>query len=601
MKKNFITATFALLTYISTFATTVIPFSNLGEMAEAADAVVLATVTQQYENDQQGITYLSYKLQVEETIKGNLQPNDLFELRQFGYTIENYKMVVEGDLVLENGQNYFLYLHRSPDQSWQPMMLAYGVMQEHELDGRNYLVPIFESWEMHVEQRPDGTMVEPLYAYKKQAFLQLMSEVLYQNTTWNSLTAKANMPPNQFYEEEFANRSVPTGCDYLGQSASIAGFRWQNTDIDVYASATGDANFVPPTDVTTDVDNAVDRINAGYGGVNLSYGGLAAGYTPACTGGSAIGNAFITFANLNLAGPQSLFIQFNDPCNQIPDINGCAGVLAVGGSYASGGYQFKGETWASSMYGYVIMNNNILCIGRPQYEETLIHEMTHSTGIGHLNPTNYPGNNMNPSCCSDIGSKDTECMGYIYEFSSLAVDLSQFTGENEGHFNFLEWQTTNEEQHDYFEVESSKDGFYFEAIGKIIGKGTDNRLSNYQFIDQQPFPGKNYYRLKMVGKSGKVEYSDVINLDVEITNSVEIFPNPNSTGTLSVILGEWSSQDVNIQLLDTNGKIVFASILSPNADHYRNEIQLPELPMGIYYLRFHGENEVIQKKLILTK
>lgn len=599
MKSCVLSLVLLLVSSTFIFATSIIPYPNLGEMSNASDAVVIAKVLQINEIELNGLTKTTFQLEVEEVVHGALAVNDNFTLAQVSFTDDFGLMVVDGDIDLALHQSYCLFLHQSPVFGWQPLMLSYGILEEHDLNGKHYLVPSPESLEMHLTERPDGKFVEPLVIYEKAPFLNTLSNFNHNNQLWGVQPAITKLDYVDFGNAVIDFRTIPTGCDFLGSSNSIAGFRWQDTDIGVYYSVTGDLNFIPPTSVFSDVQSATNRMNEAYQGLELFDGGIAVGYTPACASG-AISNVFITFANLSLGGPQSIFLQFNDPCAEIPDLNGCSGVLAFGGSYASGNYQYRGETFASSLYGYVVMNNNILCVGRPNYEEVLIHEMTHSMGMAHLNPTLYPSNNMNPSCCSDIGTKDTECMDYLYEpIGGLAVDVLSFDGKSNGGFTVLNWETSSEFAHDRFEIESAQDGKNFVQIGKIKGNGTTALTKGYAFKDYSPVHGKNYYRLKMIDEQGQFEYSETIVVAHQASDDILVFPNPTNGSAVNVIWNKPLSNNFRIDMLNASGQNVFAAQIKTNGRGINEVLSLPELAKGMYILRFHMPTKILYKKLMI--
>ncbi|MEO1627732.1 MAG: PKD domain-containing protein, partial [Bacteroidota bacterium] len=73
----------------------------------------------------------------------------------------------------------------------------------------------------------------------------------------------------------------------------------------------------------------------------------------------------------------------------------------------------------------------------------------------------------------------------------------------------LQWQTAAEIDNDYFEIEKSRDGQNWFAIGTQKGQGTTYETSQYRFKDTKPFHGVNYYRLRQVDYNGAFEHSDI--------------------------------------------------------------------------------------------
>ena len=98
----------------------------------------------------------------------------------------------------------------------------------------------------------------------------------------------------------------------------------------------------------------------------------------------------------------------------------------------------------------------------------------------------------------------------------LPISLLTFTGtsSNEGYSLF--WQTATEIDNDYFAIERSDDAIDFETIGMVPGAGNSHNILSYEFTDENPSKGINYYRLTQYDFDGQSSSSDIIvyeNLD----------------------------------------------------------------------------------------
>jgi len=113
------------------------------------------------------------------------------------------------------------------------------------------------------------------------------------------------------------------------------------------------------------------------------------------------------------------------------------------------------------------------------------------------------------------------------EAINLPVELIGFTATKEDKTSLLEWSTATEINNSHFVIERSEDGSRFEEIGIVEGNGTTTALSNYSFVDEAPFSGKNYYRLNQYDFDGKSDLSEI--RIVEFTkrgSTISIYPNP---------------------------------------------------------------------------
>ncbi|MES2589083.1 MAG: T9SS type A sorting domain-containing protein [Bacteroidota bacterium] len=84
----------------------------------------------------------------------------------------------------------------------------------------------------------------------------------------------------------------------------------------------------------------------------------------------------------------------------------------------------------------------------------------------------------------------------------LPIELIDFSFQNIDDQVLIQWTTASERDNDYFYIEHSKDGYYWQEVGIIKGSGTSSSELNYQFIDKSPFFGKSYYRLSQYDING---------------------------------------------------------------------------------------------------
>ena len=103
---------------------------------------------------------------------------------------------------------------------------------------------------------------------------------------------------------------------------------------------------------------------------------------------------------------------------------------------------------------------------------------------------------------------------------------------------------------DYFTIEKSEDGIYFEAIGEESGAGTTFNESRYSFTDEAPTDGLNYYRLIQTDFDGDSETFPVLSVDVtpKGNDQIELFPNPTSGFTNLAFSEEIVGKQASINL-----------------------------------------------------
>lgn len=176
--------------------------------------------------------------------------------------------------------------------------------------------------------------------------------------------------------------------------------------------------------------------------------------------------------------------------------------------------------------------------------------------------------------------------------SILPVEILKFEAEAEGSTTLLNWATASETNNDYFLVERSNDGIYFEGIGQVKGAGTYEGRSDYQFTDKTPNNGINYYRLKMLDFDGSFSYSEIAAVSFDKNYALTIFPNPLSGNR---ILNINSSEKIEkVRIVNALGQELLL-LEQPEA-----QLSLPSFwAAGFYTVLLETSNATIMRKLVI--
>lgn len=182
--------------------------------------------------------------------------------------------------------------------------------------------------------------------------------------------------------------------------------------------------------------------------------------------------------------------------------------------------------------------------------------------------------------------------------STLPVELTNFSAGSKANSVVLNWSTGSERDNDYFTVERSSDGSYFDVIATIKGAGTSSKANNYSYQDNNLPSGTYYYRLKQTDFDGDSEVFNVISVIVEQTaaaDQVNIYPNPSSDGYFMIENTEMFSGEFTIY--NSLGQKVFDQRLE---NVFSTRIYLPS-ENGIYFVEIikDGATEPIKKKILL--
>jgi len=180
---------------------------------------------------------------------------------------------------------------------------------------------------------------------------------------------------------------------------------------------------------------------------------------------------------------------------------------------------------------------------------------------------------------------------------TLPVELVYFNGKTKSSTIVLNWATSSEENFDYFEVERSADAIEFNSLRRIFSKGGFDKITNYQFIDESPLEGVNYYRLKSIDYDGSFEYHPIISVNYEglFSRALLVYPNPVHNGEFT-IQPNFEFNSALITLKDIHGRKIMTDVQS----YPSKTISIPyHLKPGVYILEFTTAQGVEIEKLII--
>ena len=186
--------------------------------------------------------------------------------------------------------------------------------------------------------------------------------------------------------------------------------------------------------------------------------------------------------------------------------------------------------------------------------------------------------------------------------NALPVEYINFSATKETEGNILKWETSQEINNEYFDVERSHDGMDFEKITSIKGVGTTNSISNYSYLDKSTNQTlATYYRLKQVDFDKKAEYSNIVFVNgLEGHKDFHLYPNPLEEGNkLYACLGDNDEGIIKVSVFDISGKLLQDFLLDniENASNITLENENLLLQKGMYIVEIKSIHNDYKQKL----
>ncbi len=183
----------------------------------------------------------------------------------------------------------------------------------------------------------------------------------------------------------------------------------------------------------------------------------------------------------------------------------------------------------------------------------------------------------------------------------LPIELVSFTESCDQNRRTLNWTTSSEINNDYFTVERSVDAVNYEPMAEIRGAGNSNTLMHYEWVDESPLPGINYYRLSQTDNDGTTEYFEPISAGPECgpkSSDLTIIHNPTESVLSFQVNGSMNDEVLNIHIYDLKGGSVLNKKLISMEGTNIFMIDIESLERGVYFLRVESETYSVQKKFI---
>lgn len=164
--------------------------------------------------------------------------------------------------------------------------------------------------------------------------------------------------------------------------------------------------------------------------------------------------------------------------------------------------------------------------------------------------------------------------------ATLPVSYISFTAQKNNAQVILQWQTAQEINNQYFNVQQSNNAIDWQTIGKV-NAGNNIGNNSYQFTHLQPSNGINYYRLQQIDRDGKSSLSDVRGIDMTTTKaSLKLYPNPAITDNVTLDYGTQIAKPLSYRIIDYIGRIKQTG----NLKNQQETINLSTLSKGKYTL-----------------
>lgn len=185
------------------------------------------------------------------------------------------------------------------------------------------------------------------------------------------------------------------------------------------------------------------------------------------------------------------------------------------------------------------------------------------------------------------------------ENGPLPITLTYFSATPSNNSVLLKWQTSEEINNDYFNLERSLDGLNYEFIGNVKGAGNSSAIIDYGFHDINPHFGLSYYRLSQTDFDGTSESFRPVSVFVTMKKVHELIitPNPAKSGDLLNMITDIDPQEeLLLTVYNNQGEIIESALFSGMESSFTPS---KKIPPGLYIVTLSVDNIQKRTKLLI--
>jgi hypothetical protein len=185
----------------------------------------------------------------------------------------------------------------------------------------------------------------------------------------------------------------------------------------------------------------------------------------------------------------------------------------------------------------------------------------------------------------------------------LPVTFVSVNAYQQDQFISVNWKVANELNMIKYDIERSVNGNEFIKIGSVSVTGNNNTQNQYQYLDEHPADGNNFYRIKLYDATRAIKYSAMVNVVMtNKKNGISIYPNPVTGNTIHIQLSNQPVGNYHFKITNTAGQVLYEGNTQNNSAN--NSIVITPktlLPASTYQLEITAAENKMSKQIIVAQ
>ena len=214
----------------------------------------------------------------------------------------------------------------------------------------------------------------------------------------------------------------------------------------------------------------------------------------------------------------------------------------------------------------------------PAYRTTPVDDLIHLNDAGHA-----------------ILAQRVEAANVF--LATLPATFIQFNTVYKNNTDIITWQTAKETDVANYEIQRSADGRSFSKIATVNANNSTGN-NQYQYTDDQPLKGWNYYKVLIVDRDGKKHASAVMSV---MTNAGKLAIVKAFARTATQVIVELQNnepQNAELQVLNNMGLLISKISRKIEAGSTTIYLNTPALSNGVYHIKLATAKETMVSSFI---
>ena len=201
-------------------------------------------------------------------------------------------------------------------------------------------------------------------------------------------------------------------------------------------------------------------------------------------------------------------------------------------------------------------------------------------------------------------SSPSRFMIVFYTPSPLPVTFKGIKAYQQNTAVVVEWKVANQVNIRKYETERSADGINFTKVATQQAAGFNGSDVTYNWLDQDPVIGDNFYRVRSIGSGGEIKYSTIVKVNIKKeTPSVTVYPNPVVGSTMHLQFTDMEKGQYQLRLISVTGQVLFMKRVDHAGGSATKTVEIGHMATGNYRLEvlMSGNVRTVKELIISNK